>query len=711
MKTFTNILTTLITISLIFISNNSNAQQGSIWGTIDNNSNVPVLLNNRLFSNDAAFNQAIIDLNIISVNKALPASRNQNLQNVYEITCACNVEDLYATLANSISAVTGETYAPVYQTLDTPNDYLVTFANDYALDLIQAENAWDLTHGDSNLIIAISDQNYYQHHEELVGKITYYDSTNTSTQTHGTAVAILAAGNTNNGIGKSSIGYNSKLALYRMNYNDAILASYAGAKVINLSWTSGCSFNQYAQDAINEIYNNGTFIVAAAGNGTTCGGADNLVYPASFENVFAVTSVGPNNNHERTIGNPSTTHQHNYKVDLSAPGYDVAISSAPGWYLTNSGTSFASPLVSGTVALMLAANPCLTQSNIEFILKASSTNIDSLNPLYAGKIGTGRLNAAAAVQMAQNWQIIRVEATTTTTCVANGGQIELTLNGTAPFQAVWSNGETGLIIDSLYGGEYSVTVTDAMGCTTDTTIYVDTVVPITIEANVTNVSCNGLTNGSIDLSITEGNVMNIWWDFDNMNTEDLENLSAGIYKVKITNDKGCSTFQSFTITEPTLLTATIQATQYSEGQQTALDLTIQGGTELYNVIWNNNVYEEDQINIAAGYYVATITDANGCQTTAEATIDAYDGIGEEIAGISDQELNLTVYPNPTSENATVKWEGTAEKLQILNSAGQLVLDETVENTNQFSVQNMNSGIYYIQLKVSNSIKTIKLVVR
>ena len=209
----------------------------------------------------------------------------------------------------------------------------LSVSSPWALDLIGAENAWNITTGDSNVVIAISDQNYFENHEELIGKFVHYDHTNTASQGHGTAVATLAAGATNNTLGKSAIGYNSTLALYRMNYNEVLDASYAGAKVVNLSWTSGCSFNQYLQDAMNEVYNNGTFIVASAGNGSTCGGAENLVYPSAYDKVFAVTSIGENDNHERTIGNPYSTHQHNASVDLSAPGYDVPITAAPGWYL------------------------------------------------------------------------------------------------------------------------------------------------------------------------------------------------------------------------------------------------------------------------------------------------------------------------------------------------------------------------------------------
>ena len=94
-------------------------------------------------------------------------------------------------------------------------------------------------------------------------------------------------------------------------YNEMLSATYSGAKVINCSWSSSCSYNGYAQQVIDEVYNNGSVIVASAGNGSTCGGASNLVYPASYNHVISVTSIGAMDNHERFMGNPSTTHQHN----------------------------------------------------------------------------------------------------------------------------------------------------------------------------------------------------------------------------------------------------------------------------------------------------------------------------------------------------------------------------------------------------------------
>lgn len=384
-----NLKTTISTLLISLLTVVSFTQKGSVWVTVED-------------VNKLDLKSVITELKTDLVyTKAFPSSKQESLQNVYEFTCECDVVDLYSSL-HKVSGLRGIEYAPTYETLELPNDYTTTFSNNWALNLINAETAWSYTTGNPNLNVAISDQNFYNNHEELNGKINYYDNTNTATRTHGTAVATIVAGNTNNTVGTSSIGYNTTLNLFRMNYNEMLNASYNGARVINLSWASGCNYNIYAQQAIDEVYNNGTFIIAAAGNGSTCGNPDALVYPAAYNHVFAVTSVNNQDNIEKVIGNPSTRHQTNSSVDLCAPGHNVPLTIAPGVYTYSSGSSFAAPYVTGTVALMLSLKEDLTNNEIDSILRVSATNIDLLNPNYVGKIGSGRLNSGEALRMVQD---------------------------------------------------------------------------------------------------------------------------------------------------------------------------------------------------------------------------------------------------------------------------------------------------------------------
>lgn len=396
--------TTLLIAATTFLAGSSFGQNGIIWTSVSDESELKLIQSgNKVTSENQSIQSLIDSFNVKTFSKALPNSKKIDLQKVYEITCDCNEHELLQEVSRMPQLFVSPEIGPHYTTLTAPDDYSMAFATDYALDLINAQGAWDITTGDSSIIIAISDQNFFVNHEELIGKVHHYDATNTANQNHGTAVAIAAAGATNNGTGKSSIGYNSELALYRMQYNDILVATYAGSRVINMSWSSGCLPSTYVQGVIDEVYQNGSIVIAAAGNGSTCNNSSSLVYPAACDHVISVTSIGPNDNHERTPGDPATTHQHNATVDIAAPGYDVALSGAPGWYLTGNGSSFASPMVSGTVALMLAIDPCLSFEDVEAILSASAVNIDSLNPAYAGLLGAGRLDAGAALALASTY--------------------------------------------------------------------------------------------------------------------------------------------------------------------------------------------------------------------------------------------------------------------------------------------------------------------
>ena len=670
-------------------------QESKVWLTIDNESDVPSVNQfGDLVSANSSLSNAISSLNITNMVKALPSSRNPELQKVYEVTCNCDEVDLYTTLVNEVNAVSKVEYAPIYKPLATPNDHNL-IANHYALDLIGATDAWNYTTGDPSITIAISDQNYEVTHPELVGQYIYYDNLNNGPAGHGTAVAIIAAGKTDNMFFKSSIGYNSSLGLYRMNYNEVLDASYAGAKVINLSWMSGCEFNIYQQMAIDEVYNNGSFIVSAAGNGSSCGGPDSLVYPSAYNHVFSVTSIGELDNHERTLGDPNSTHQHNASVDLCAPGYEVWISPSENWEIPSSGTSFAAPFVSGTVALMLSVNPCLSIDDISHILKVTSVNIDALNPDYVGLIGEGRLNAAAAVEMAAGYNAITLNTNYSLSCGTSGGQIEINATGgTAPYTYEWSNGSSTSGLMDLAEGEYAVTVTDASGCSSDTTIVLESYSPTVYEADIDHVTCNGISNGAIDLTIVQGNPdFTYEWEHG-MLTEDIENLSSGTYRVTITDGNGCETFGSFNVMQPEELTAEITTVEFDEWNDIDLDLTVQGGTAPYNYTWNTGDDSEDLFDVSVGYYEATVVDYNGCQVVVDQIIEENPILSFE--SIEDMEINI--YPNPTKDVATISWEDDQiTMLTILNANGQLIESKEVSFQKSYQTDHLKSGLYIVIL--------------
>ena len=109
---------------------------------------------------------------------------------------------------------------------------------------------------------------------------------------------------------------------------------------------------------------------------------------------------------------------------------------------------FAAPFVSGTVALMLAVNPCLSNDDINHILKVTSVNVDALNPNYIGLIGEGRLNAAAAVEMAAGYNAFYLNTNYSLSCGTYGGEIDVNVQG--GMHLIYTNGQTDPLLQVLW---------------------------------------------------------------------------------------------------------------------------------------------------------------------------------------------------------------------------------------------------------------------
>ena len=286
----------------------------------------------------------------------------------------------------------------------TPNDYQLQGTNfDWHLDLIDAPAAWDISQGNPNVFIGITEprgSKFNTQHVDLDDKIVgHVDIWPSGWNEHGTAVAVTAAGETNNGAGISSIGHDCRI--YTMLGSNPMLSLhylYGKVRVVNMSWGAD-GYSQTEQDAMTEANLNGIVLVAAAGYREF-----GHSYPAGYNHVISVTSIGDQMNHEKVIGDPSTTHHHGSDVDLVAPGYQVPVAWYSGYALKD-GNSFAAPMVSGLAGLILSVNPCLNANDVEYIMKQTAFQVDQLaiNQPYVGKLGAGLIQAEAALIMAQGY--------------------------------------------------------------------------------------------------------------------------------------------------------------------------------------------------------------------------------------------------------------------------------------------------------------------
>ncbi len=205
------------------------------------------------------------------------------------------------------------------------------------------------------------------------------------------------------------------------------------------------------------------------------------------------------------------------------------------------------------------------------------------------------------------------------------GEIDLTpTGGTPPYTFEWSNGATTEDLTGLDPDLYNVTVTDINGCTaTGTANITEPDMLMIMDTVINDVSCFGNLDGGIDITMMGGTAPFTYSWSNGATTEDLTSISGTLYYVTVTDVNNCQVIDSFNVNEPTQLTATISITDsiFCSGIDSAsIDLTVSGGTTAYSYNWSNGSTTEDLINVAAGLYTVTITDANGCTATANVDV-------------------------------------------------------------------------------------------
>lgn len=356
-----------------------------------------------------------------------------DLSLIYQIIVPTGTNILNAS--KTLSTLASIAYAePSYISTShyTPNDAELTSVMPYHYDKINAYQAWDITPGDTNVVIGITETAIYNQHPDFVGNIKYnyddpigngdedsdsyidnfagwdmVDNDNDpfrNGEIHGDAVTGIAAATADNNIGYAGIGFKCKFIPVKVADNSSTIThgyqgiTYCveqGASVVNCSWGNK-TFSQVAQDVITfAAVNNDVVIVASAGNENS----EDMYYPASYEHVLSVTGVTETDVFEQG----TNTFSRNDSVDVSAPGINIYTTAYLGGTVYYSppqgGTSMAAPIVSGIAALVRAQFPCYTAAEVIEKIKASADPVDGLagNAPYAGLIGTGRVNAQAAV--------------------------------------------------------------------------------------------------------------------------------------------------------------------------------------------------------------------------------------------------------------------------------------------------------------------------
>ena len=297
--------------------------------------------------------------------------------------------------------------------------------------------------------------------------------------------------------------------------------------------------------------------------------------------------------------------------------------------------------------------------------------------------------------------------------VCNGepsGEIEVNFTGSGPYSLEYEfNGETRnisnietatYILPETAGGTYEAIGMMSSGCVgtgEGTAEIIET--NVVIEYKFGNPKCNKTTDGFIELTMDEAEA-NYTYDWDNGATGSrLDDLEEGEYSVIVSNELGCTDTEFFTLTKPEQLTTELTVSGIANCYTPnggSIDLEVAGGSPGYAYAWSNGAgIEEDPNNLEGGIYEVKVTDANGCETTATAEIQA--DLAQPDAKIQVAEIinclnnELTLAAVGTSLGDEFSYEWTTDDGNILTNSTNLTPTVNAGGTYQLTVINADNG--------------------
>lgn len=315
-----------------------------------------------------------------------------------------------------------------YYVLNNPIPNDPGYGQQWAHNIMDSPQAWDIATGSATITTAILDTGVDLGHPDLAGHIVAgYDFIQNDNDPgdkfgHGTHVAGIAAAIGNNGVGIAGVDWNARIMPVRVldaegrGTNADIInginwAANNGADIINMS-LGGTSYSSGMQTAVNNAHNGGTLVIAAMGNCRTGGGGctatNPTIYPAAYNNVLAVSATNTSDNY-------SYYSQYGGHNDVSAPGGEMTFfgdqggiySTMPtyGVYLTSigydnnydylQGTSMAAPQVAGLAGLIWSLNSNLTPDQVQDIIEVSAEDLGPAG--WDIDYGHGRINVYQAL--------------------------------------------------------------------------------------------------------------------------------------------------------------------------------------------------------------------------------------------------------------------------------------------------------------------------
>lgn len=308
-----------------------------------------------------------------------------------------------------------------------------------------------------------------------------------------------------------------------------------------------------------------------------------------------------------------------------------------------------------------------------------------------------------------------VTAASLTVCA--GDTVILTANSGTGFTYQWYkgatliNGATSATLKATLSGNYSVKVTDRGAFSLSTAVEVKvTDLPTATAGTVVDLLCADGNNGSIAIVANggTGNAYTYTWTGASATTAQAQNLSAGTYSVVVADSLGCeATEVTVTLTAPTAISIS------ASSQGSSATATVTGGVAPYSYLWSDaaNQTAATATGLINGNYVVTVTDANNCTLSASVAVAVSSTIDLE------NNIQLSVYPNPAQEVLFVKYESKAAgnvDVMMYDLSGRIVKEIANNQTNNFTqtiaIDNLQSGVYFLRVQSGTQVLNQRIVV-
>ncbi len=277
---------------------------------------------------------------------------------------------------------------------------------------------------------------------------------------------------------------------------------------------------------------------------------------------------------------------------------------------------------------------------------ASATNLGA--GVYTVTVtDAGNCTAIQTITITEPLAITSSVTAVDATCGSSNGSASVTpTGGTGPFTYVWSNSQTSQQITGLASGTYSVVITDANGCTSTATSFINNAgAPNITVTNTLDVMCFGQTGGAAAISASGGQGPYTYsWSPSGGTGTSATNLGAGTYTVTVTGSDGCTQTQTVTITQPPAIVVTSSSVPDDcNSSNGSAAITVSGGTPGFVYLWSSGSSNDTITNLATGSYTCTITDANGCTQVTTVLV------GLSGSAIADAGIDVTI----TQGNSTI----------------------------------------------------------